>query len=118
MTKGKLNPKYLKGFTNEEANVWKSKWVEPVKYEKVSSAARMYSNFEEDSGDIFEDVIDKTEDYWKFNQLKRVARNYAFQHNSALWTMKTANDYKMLVMSYSFRHSIPIPPDHKFGKDL
>jgi len=119
MTKGKLDPKYLKGFSQDEAEKWKSEFVEPPHSEKVSSREKLYNEFFQVLPDFDEvPASSRSEVYWKFNYLKPYARRYAFQRNSYLWTPKAANDYKMLLMTYCFRYDIPIPKDHKFSQDL
>lgn len=118
MTKGNLNPKYIKGYEMSDADEWKSKWVEPARYEKRNTAELLYNSFEECNHEsMFEDMPQDPE-YTKFDRVRYVARAYAFQRNSMLWTQKAVNDYKMLTMTYCFRHSISIPQTHKFGKEL
>lgn len=130
MTKGKLDPKQLKGFEDGKANEWKTKWVEPDKVEKISTAQKSYNYFQSIVDEAFLDpeqfnppnyVIEQGVqgvNLYKFNFVKRVARDISFQLNGALWTQKCANDYKMLLMSYCMRHGIPIPREHKFSDVL
>lgn len=123
MTKGKLSPMFLKGFDSSDAELWKSKWVEPTIDPKISSAEKLYNEFEsvmEDTSDYAPpvDCFGKDLDEFKFNYIKRCARSFAFSRNKFLWSQKFINDYKLLCMTYCMRRDIPIPSKHKFAEIL
>lgn len=117
MTKGKHDPSYLQGYTAEEAAVWKSKWVEPARHEKVSSDERLY-----------EDVFggDYPNEHWemwkkeypekmKFDWVREFARSLVFQRNKFIWNLKAINQYKMLVYTYCYRNGVAMLDLKKTG---
>lgn len=103
MTKGNLEPKFLKGFQSEDSDNWKSQWVPRDQYEKVDPLSKLYD-------DVFTDfVLDKTSDDFGFGQIKRHVRAEVLNINNYIWTQKCFNQYKTLVYSFVFRNNIPIP---------
>lgn len=46
MTKGNLDPKYVKGYTMDEINELKAKWVQPKEYEKKNNWQKLFEEFE------------------------------------------------------------------------
>lgn len=123
MTKGNLNPKYLKGFEHTDAEVWKAKWVPEEKYEKVPKDELLYNEFWSDElWEKFQDlkVPDNEVDfekimYYKFYWVLREAREYSFQKNGGIWNMKSRNMYYMLALTCCMRNRISISKKHKFA---
>lgn len=136
MTKGKLEPKYMKGYTQQDSDKWKSQWVERKNKVKEDSNEELFNETFGDT-DLLElefkeykrttpamvtmmirrGDIDTPEEYediklTRFRFILYKARNEAFWRNKSLWTNKAMNDYKMLVYSYIFRHNISIPKQH------
>lgn len=126
MSKGNLDPKYLKGFERSDADEWKAKWVAPSEYEKVSSDVRIVEKFWTDHRlEQFNNLVrPETEPdinrqiHYKFYWICKQAYAFLFGLNSYVWNMKTRNQYYMLVMTIATRQSIPIPRNHKFAEIL
>lgn len=125
MTKGNLDPKYIKGFERSEADVWKSKWVEPIKYEKVSKDVKLFEDFWTD--ELYErfQSLRRPEDedmdkvvYYQYYWILREARTYAFGVNGGIWNMRARNIYYMCSMTACMRAQIPISKKHKFAEIL
>jgi len=126
MTKGKFDPKYLHGFSEAEALVWKSQWVPPAEYTKVSSDQQlidkfwtdeMFEKFNEYQRPETEPDIDRLLHY-KFYWICKKAYIFCFENNGGIWNMKTRNQYYMLVMTTATRQRISIPRKHKFADIL
>lgn len=130
MSKGKLDPKFLKGWTVQDADLWKSQWVEPR--ERIDYNEELYD-------DVFGNIQTNEYEFKDYERRKPVydtrlptpiydekatmfefilyrARMAAFQKNKMLWSNKAMIDYKMLVYTYIFRHDIKIPDSHKEWK--
>lgn len=131
MTKGRLDPKFNKGYTQEQTDLYKSLWKD-----KESRLETFYGNIFDD-GD--EDAIDY--EYWvrdnnspegqspaalaawrnkmahgRFYWAKKTVHQWVFQHYKYIWCPAAANDYKALVYTYIFRHHVLIPDDDPFFK--
>lgn len=129
MTKGKYDPVYLQNYTKEQADEWKSKWVEPSSHIKQSSDYVLYSNaFDDDAArDLHEwmqmtrSPIGISDNDKHFNWLITYARQYVFNQNRCIWNIKAIKDYKMLVYTYIYRNGIDIPKNrldnHGMWKD-
>lgn len=114
MTKGKHDPKYIQGFTMDEHAMWKSKWIEPVKYVKQSNDAKLYDDVFDGEYDVqrYEQWLKDTNgEIPKFDWVRSYVRSYVFQHNQLIWNQRAINQYKMLVNSYCMRNDVAIPFD-------
>lgn len=116
MTKGSLDPKYLKGFTQQEADRWKSLWKPGRRGAKVADIEGLWKSC---FGDPVQSAIDK-ELYFKQNPGRPLidwvlhqARIAAFAWNKHYWTIKAKNDYKCLVFTYIERFYVTLPPPEK-----
>lgn len=120
MTKGCLEPKYLLGYNAEDANVWKSKWVQPSKHIKISPAEQLYNRVFDDNAKIdleyYKKNADITQTDLEWNWLKQYTRQYLFHMNRMIWTQKQFCDQKMLIYSYILRNGISIPQSEKDWK--
>lgn len=120
MTKGINDPKFNKGYSLEDIALWKSQWVDKPKsrdqaiYEDVFGNdeynEEMYADWSErnpkEPGDLFH----------KWRWLKSVAYSRALMNNGFIVNMKTINEYKMLVYSYTARTGLMIPDEDKVFK--
>lgn len=134
MTKGQLDPKYYKGFTEQELNDAKERWVEPSP--EISRDRAVYQQcfpdkkrkgcfIERDTcdGDCINVVHFGTEwladnpkcNVCTFKRIKLHARHYVFD-KFKVWNMKSMNIYKMLVYTYCMEKNISLPGDSQWGK--
>lgn len=120
MAKGVLDPKFLKGWTQEDAQRWKSLWVgekghsqrkENVVYddcfdEIVYESAWRYHQRDNPRGD------QSINDY-QFEFIRKWAHTYTFNKMGRIWNIQAINLYKMLVYTFVYRNNIRIPEKDK-----
>ena len=118
MTKGNIDPSYLKGWTQTDADKWRSKWIAPADYTKTPTDVAMYNyvfdgETEEKDYEEWMKSIDTSKHYdvnlVKFLWLKHYVRIMIFNKNHSIWNIKAINLYKMCVYTYCFRNGIEIP---------
>jgi len=121
MAKGTLDPKLLKGWTQEDAARWKSLWVGD-KGHQPRKETLLYD-------DCFDDMMyetawlyhqrdhpplyDMTKNDYQFCFVKQWAHKYAFDKFGRVWNIQAINMYKMLVYTYIFRNNLKIPETEK-----
>lgn len=119
MTKGNLDPKYLKGWTEAEAAEWKSKWVEPTnKQVKQSEVQKIYEEkfSYEEINKIWKEIC-QTAPISQTLFLRRRAMQEAMKLNKQMLTPKTQTDARTLYLTYCYRNGIRLDkndPYHKF----
>lgn len=121
MTKGELDPKFNKGYSEDDIALWKSQWVQQV---ETSPDARLYDQvFDEDNDKIEYEYYTKenpiTPDNFadhKFGWLCKKAHRFVFNLNHQIWNLKAVNQYKMLVYSYCYRNGLAIPRENPVFK--
>lgn len=108
MTKGKYDPKYLKGWSSDDAALWKAAWVPPQEVVKQTYWRKLYDKFgkevqlteREDSATVFQrwiesgDVVPPQTLDPKLIQ-SQIAR-YVLKLNQGLWSPKAAKDFVFL----------------------
>jgi len=109
MTKGELEPKYLKGYTSEEINELKAKWVAPKVYEKESKDVKVWNEFlhyEYERNATLTTVL-RTEalNYW---DLRAYARGFCIA-KCGVWSGQAAAYFKMIVYTYAMKYDVRIP---------
>jgi len=117
MSKGIHDPAYLQGYTPAEAQVWKSKWVEPAKHAKKSADLLLYEDvFDGDySEQHWENWHKENPEKFKFDWVRSFAHGMVFQNNKLIWNNRATNQYKMLVYTYCYRNGIPMVDTKKTG---
>lgn len=131
MTKGNLDPKYLKGFTKEEAVEWKSKWQPRNVYRKPNPLASVFEYvfgdpydvedaqaFRVPKGVLEDDVKAFPPTYNAFRMVVTRSRQMVFAKNDDFWSPKCANEHKTMVLTYCMRFHIPIPDGSKWKEWL
>jgi len=130
MTKGSLEPKFMKGYNIEDADFWKSQFVpgrekpnrllqlyedtlgdeEHIRYlleENRSAKWRAY----EQAGTLQKDrAFDNELD---FELIKEIAKESAFRASKRIWSQKTMNDYKSMIYTYLMRNDVKVPDKYK-----
>lgn len=124
MTKGNLEPKYLMGFTKEECDSAKAKWVEPSA--QPSKQRQIYN----------ECFYIESEGWWKpdmsnhdevmradlqhsvkcdceFNKVKVKAKRFVMS-KCDVWDVRAMGMYKMLVNTYCMFQGVPFPDKTKW----
>lgn len=121
MTKGIYEPKFNKGYTEEEIALWKSQWEQ----KPASKDAALYEHIfgdEEYNDDMYKEwTRDHPVDldvYHKYKWVKSVAYKSVLMRNGFIVNLKAINEYKMLVYSHCARASIIIPDDDKTFKRM
>lgn len=110
MTKGIHDPKYLLGFTKEQADEWKSKWKPEKKVEKVDKWTKIYMQFvdSQTAGIQYEETQAA-----QLFELKKLGRFFVLNVLGKTWTVDGINIYKMLVRTYCYDNEISIPSNDK-----
>lgn len=100
MTKGRFEPKYFTGYSKEELDVLKAKWVDKSSSKGMSADSRTFDAF-----------MDYLEDHSQiqpneFKRLKALATDYAFNQSGRIWNVNTAKMAKMCALTYALREGI------------
>lgn len=130
MTKGVLDPKYMKGYTVEDADFWKLQYKFPR--QKPNRLLDLYEDCFGDEEDMKYQIQENRSAKWRayehagtrlvdrlpeteidFLYIKEKAKIAAFEASKRVWSQKTMNDYKSLVYTYIMRYNIQIPDKHK-----
>jgi len=122
MTKGIHEPKFYKGFTKEELDGYKSRWVQRDDYVAPTGNQAIFMDWQEQN---FFKIHDEEEGLAKdlpsdevFPVVKRAARQFIFARNNRIWDQRTIMQYKMIVLTHCMRQQIPIPSNCEWGKWL
>lgn len=138
MTKGKLDASYAMGFTKDQLDELKAKWVEPKRYEKKSVNQQFYESWEASDWKQLRNAIHAAtelqrkrlaetdafgrdsalvnEEPVEFQAIKKYFRNYVFTNNHHIWDQQAVNKYKMMVMTYCFRNDVSISSKTEWDK--
>jgi len=127
MSKGNLDPKYLKGWEPSEARAWKAKWVAPTKHVKVGGDEMYYNDMVGDWD--FRRAFDEDPEFARyqdpqerqrmfFSYLKRRIHALVFQEEKRIWNQRASNRYRMLVLTYCMRNNVSILRDTRWGEWL
>lgn len=122
MTKGVLTPKFLKVWTDVDADRWKKLWVGDLGHqnskdvllyedcydELTFEVAWKYYQRDHPNNYIAGSKPTSSNDY-QFNFIKQWARNYSFSKFNRIWNIQAINMYKMLVYTYVYRNNLVIP---------
>lgn len=123
MTKGLYKYKYLKGYTEADAEAWKAKWEGEVGHSQPKDVIAYEACFDEqydlswlyhqrDHPNIYQSgCVPVSQNDYEYKFMKRQAHMYAFNAYRRIWNIQAANMYKMLVYTYVFRHDLVIPAD-------
>lgn len=86
--------------------------VKPTYYQQL------IKDFDEEEPEWYKQVLAaSTPDdvYAQWKALKRICHQWAFEHNGAIWSPKTAQEYRCLVMTNALRNGIPIDRTDKIS---
>lgn len=88
--------------------------VKPTYYQQL------LKDFEEQVPDWYTNVLnavrlDENEVYAQWRVLKSICHRWAFEHNLQIWTPKTAQEYRCLVMTLALRYGVPIDRGDKIS---
>lgn len=120
MTKGVISPKYLKGWSEEDAKDWCDKYVQPTpRQERLSDVQRLYQEFF---------TYDNINRLWRESRsednpisiqtfLRRLCMRKALELNRQMLTPKTQTDARTLYLTYCWRNGIRLEandPYHRY----
>lgn len=106
MTKGKHEPKYLKGYTIDDHERWIKAWRPPsVSQQKVDKNTKMYQEFCVSQG---YEMLDNN-----ILSIKRAGKYYVRNVLNMCFSVNACNIYKMLVRTYCYDNDITIPAGDK-----
>lgn len=121
MTKGNLDPKYNKGFTDEVIADAKSQWVDPP-LKQASRQERLYYEFDVlipkdlPTSCVFVEFIDGTQvtypkgKYRGFEYVRNMAFKFAMEKCRGILGPGAKSMIQMLYQTYCFKHGIAIDP--------
>lgn len=98
MSKGVLDPKYNKGYTQEEIESAKKLWTPEAVV--MSKDQALYNKFVE--------MHEGCED-WEFSRLKTEAKRFAFWECSRLWTPRASAIYRLIMYTHAMTFNIDLP---------
>lgn len=120
MTKGRLEPKYNQGYTQDEIEKAKNDWTAPqLKQKQQSKLEKLYWDTLDDKKnrlkllDIKEEVgrKPKTEDdHWQFYEVKKFWWNILETERGIFKNPGFFKDRKTLVLTYCYSEGIEMPP--------
>lgn len=120
MTKGKINPMYNKGYSDEELLLYKSQWVEPQDYVKPNPWSKLYEEYA-----IYAPTPRKVNyDEWlrsdetfptidNFTPLEDHAKKWLSKKLHNTWCPQYNNMLKCLIYTHCWRQGITIPKGWK-----
>ena len=113
MTKGTLAPSFIRGWTQEQAQDWATRWTEPSPPPDRWQA--LYSLFENElkiSPLIIDPLIDASrhdiqavKEQYMDCVIKKI-RSWCFKHHHNLWTPICRMEYQFLISTYALRNSL------------
>lgn len=108
VTKGKYDPKYIQGWTAEEAQGWKEAWVAPAEHQKRTTWRVLLDEFMSWSNDksnrLDFDVEITT------NLLLLRVRQFLLQRHQGLYPPQAKTERWFLVTNLCFQYRLPFPP--------
>lgn len=113
MTKGKLSPCFIRGWTIEQSEEWKSRWTEPL--QEADRWTALYSKFESSLQidplviDPMIDATTQTLDQMKEKYMDIVSkriRRWCFNNNNRQYTPKCRIEFQYLVATYAMRNNL------------
>lgn len=108
MTKGKYEPAYLHGWTQEDHSKWKAAWVPPTEYVKQTHWRKIYDKFNQ------EVKIEENADYALFvknwetstsltppqkydkQQIQKQVASWVMKQHQGLWSPQAAKDFQFI----------------------
>lgn len=118
MTKGRHDPKFNKGYSDEDIALWKSQWVNKPMNKDAALYEHIFGDDEYNEAKYNEwreshPPLPKDEIHHKFKWVKATAYSAVLMNNGFIVNVKTLREYKMLVYSYCARNNIRVPDEDK-----
>lgn len=115
MTKGELDPKYNKGYTVDQVNEFKTKWVPPKEHVKKTSWEKLYDEFEGyaplppkvdvQAWLMSTEVLPNNNDQYLDNLLES-AQKFVKSKDRYVWSPSYPNRVKCCFYSFLFKYKI------------
>lgn len=98
MSKGNLQPKYNKGYTQEEVDAARESWVE-------QQPARTKDQ------ELYQKFVDSNEgcEYWEYDTLKQAAKRFAFWECGRVWSARASAIYRLCLYTHAMTYNILLP---------
>lgn len=111
MSKGKHDPSYNKGYTDEELQRIKAGWIEKTLDPKDDNDDKLLNEFDQY-------LVDKNIDHFTltFSTIKTHAKAFVFSRHSGSrnrWNARSMIMYRTIVMTNIIDLSITVPPDEQ-----
>lgn len=123
LTKGKYEPSYLQGFTQEETQIWKSTWIPRAKHIKRTVWHQLQDKFLSESNFKLPTVTLSDEaqvQVWEgkmphpfFTLIETAARKYVWGLSDGQWLPQQKNQIESIVRTYCNKNKISIPKGWK-----
>jgi len=110
-TKGKYDPKYIKGWTVEQADEWKAAWVAPVTYQKRGAWRVMWELF-----NSWWNAKENRLDYdavITYSLISARAHKFILAQGGGLYEPKAKTQRWFLVTNMCLHHHVDLPKDWK-----
>jgi hypothetical protein len=126
MTKGHIDASYLLKYTQVDVEQWKSNWVEPKVYKKVSPWTKFWNSYEPHAPlpAVFDaqawlsspDLEPPKND--TFEKLVKSVHKYVYALHGGVWCPQMSNEKKCLINTYCDKHKLKKPEKwFKFVED-
>jgi len=112
VTKGKYDPEYRQGFTEEECAVWKTLWVAPSEHTKLTPGRILYNDFTNWWNAKENRLPFDTEVTTDLILLRVRAYLYNFRYNG-FYPIQARNERWVLVTNMCFQYRLPFPSNWK-----
>jgi len=124
MTKGKYEPVYLLGWTQEEHSKWKAAWVPPTEYVKQTYWRKLYDKFTAEVKDLENPTYQQQMKQWLNNgdstfpqqydkeHLNRKIAGWVLKQHQGLWSPKAAKDFQFLRDQVFIDKGLGFPTRH------
>lgn len=122
MTKGINDPKFNKGYSEEDIALWKSQWEQKPASKDAALYEQVFGDAEYNE-ELYKEwtreyPMDAMDMYHKYKWVKSLAYKSVLLRNGYIVNLKAINQYKMLVYSYCAVTDIRIPDDDRTFKQM
>jgi len=129
LTKGKYDPKYLQGFTKEEAKVWKETWKEPSEHVKETTWKKLFDKFlaylHPDKPPVVEMSDDRMMEIWsgkavhpQFLWILAHGRKFCRLETNGIRCPQYRSMLECVVISYCWKFNITTDKEWKRKEDM
>lgn len=122
MTKGYIKYSFLKSWTDEDHERWRSMWrgtarqsADQDRYDDCFNESLWepaWYEYQRDPPTLRDATIEERRRFMfrDFYFVRQYVRDWVFHEYGRIWNVQAINQYKMLVYSHCYRNNIQIPP--------